>query len=417
VSEQQADAGALAGLRVLDLTSTFMGPYCTMLLSQWGADVVKVEPPEGDVVRYISDHRQTGMGPVFLNTNRGKRSLCVDLKTTAGHDVLERLIRRSDLVAHNLRAAAAVRLGLDPASVRAGNPSCVLLVFRGFGPGGPAAGDAAYDDVIQARSGLAALQGNGGEASYVRSSIADKAVGVFGAAAALAALHQRDRSGAGAVVEIPMFETMVGFNLLEQQGGMTFDPPVGPAGYSRTSSVYRRPYRTRDGYVSVMIYTDAQWRAFFDLIGKPESGTDPRFTTIRERTLHSDILYGTVDEAMLERTSAEWMAALAAHGIACGPVNTLDDLFTDPHLVATGFFHQVEHPTEGRLTLGSVTGPVGDGEHRWYAPRLGADGPDVLRELGYDSAGIDALRHAGVVTVPREAQAREAQAREAQNSA
>jgi crotonobetainyl-CoA:carnitine CoA-transferase CaiB-like acyl-CoA transferase len=389
-------------VRVLDLTSTFMGPYCTMLLGQWGADVVKVEPPAGDVVRYIGDHRGSGMGPVFLNTNRGKRSLCLDLKAPAGRAVLGDLARVSDIIVHNLRPAAAARLGLDPASVRAASPACVLLAFRGFAAGGPAAGDAAYDDVIQARSGLAALQGNGGDHAYVRSSIADKIVGVFGAAAALAALHRRQRTGRGEVVEIPMLETMTGFNLLEQQGGRTFDPPAGPAGYSRTSSVYRRPYKTRDGFVSVMIYTNAQWRSFFALTGRPELGDDPRFTTIRERTLHSDDLYGMVDAAMLQRTSAQWLAALAAEGIACGPVNTIDDLFSDPQLAATGFFRPVGHPTEGPLVLGSVTGPVSDDEHRWLAPRLGADSADVLRELGYDQLSIDALRAAAVITMPEQ---------------
>jgi crotonobetainyl-CoA:carnitine CoA-transferase CaiB-like acyl-CoA transferase len=391
--------GPLAGLRVIDMTSTFMGPYCTMLLGQWGADVVKVEPPAGDVVRYIGDHRGTGMGPVFLNTNRGKRSVVLDLKRPGAAEVLGRLIGWCDVLVHNLRPAAAQRAGLSGAAVLARNPAALLLAFRGFAAGGPSADDPAYDDIIQARSGLAALQGGAGEPGYVRSSIADKIVGAFGAAAVLAALRERDRTGQGGVVDIPMLETMVGFNLLEQQGGLTFDPATGPGGYSRTSSPYRRPYATKDGSIGVMVYTDAQWRAFFELSGHPELADNPDYRTIRERTLHSDELYERVDRLMRDRSTAEWLDVLGAHGIPASPVNAVADLFTDPQLAATGFFHAVRHPTEGDLVLGAVTGPVGQQPpaSRWWAPRLGADTGAVLAELGYDEEQCAALLRQGAV--------------------
>jgi crotonobetainyl-CoA:carnitine CoA-transferase CaiB-like acyl-CoA transferase len=378
---------ALAGLRVVDLSSTFMGPYCTLLLAQWGADVIKVEPPTGDVVRHIGDRRRTGMGPVFLNTNRGKRSLVLDLKDDSGRTALNRLIDSCDVLVHTMRPQAATRAGLTAEAVLARNPRCVLLAFRGFGAGGPAENDPAYDDVIQARSGLAALQGGGcGEPAYVRSAIADKIVGVYGAAALLATLHERDSTGRGRAIEIPMLETVVSFTLLEQQGGLVFDPPAGPSGYARTSSPYRRPYRTKDGSIAVMIYTDAQWATFFHLVGRPEAAEDPRFRTITERTLHIDELYGMVEAAMGERTSAEWLHELASSGIPVSPVNSIDDLFSDPHLRATGFFRRVSHPSEGDLVLPTMPGPTGDAppDASWHAPLLGADTAEVLAGLDID---------------------------------
>jgi crotonobetainyl-CoA:carnitine CoA-transferase CaiB-like acyl-CoA transferase len=389
----------LTGLRVVDLSSTFMGPYCTMLLGQWGADVIKVEPPSGDVVRYIGDQRGTGMGPVFLNTNRGKRSIVLDLKRPDARQVLERLIGWCDVFVHNMRPAAAARAGLSGDALLVLNPRCVVVAFRGFGSGGPSAQDPAYDDVIQARSGLAALQGGSGEPAYVRSSIADKIVGAFGAAALLAALRGRDRTGQGTVVELPMFETMVGFNLLEQQGGLVFDPPAGPAGYSRTKSPYRRPYPTKDGSIAVMIYTDAQWRAFFELSGRPELAGNPHYRTIRERTLYSDELYAMVDALMVERTTAEWLDMLGSRGIPVSPVNSVAELLTDPQLVATGFFREVAHPSEGNLVLGAVTGPTGSDvpASRWWAPQLGADTATVLAELGFDDGERAALHRDGAV--------------------
>jgi crotonobetainyl-CoA:carnitine CoA-transferase CaiB-like acyl-CoA transferase len=392
-------SGALAGLRVVDLSSTLMAPYCTMLLAQWGAEVIKVEPPAGDVARYIGDYRGTGMGPAFLSTNRGKRSLVLDLKQPKAPEVLAALVAWCDVFVHNLRPAAARRAGLASESVHALNPRCVTVAFRGFAAGGPSEDDPAYDDVIQARSGLAAIQGGSAEPSYVRSAIADKIVGALGAAALLAALRERDATGHGVALDIPMFETMVGFNLLEQQGGLVFDPPAGPPGYPRTSSIYRRPYATRDGAISVLVYTDPQWRSFFALIGHPELAADERYRTIRERTLHSDELYSMVNDAMLERTSAQWLEVLGASGIPVSPVNTIGDLLADPHLAATGFFHQVAHPTEGKLILPTVTGPVGDEQPDacWWAPRLGENTGQILQELGFDESARDALLQAGTV--------------------
>ncbi|MFJ8929851.1 CaiB/BaiF CoA transferase family protein [Streptomyces sp. NPDC102364] len=408
----------LHGVRVVDITSTLMGPYCTLLLAQWGADVIKVEPPAGDVVRYIGDTRGNGMGPAFLNTNRGKRSVALDLKAPGAAPVLAALVDSADVLVHNLRPAAARRLGLTAESALERNPRLVHCAFRGFAAGGPDSDRPAYDDVIQAAGGVAALQGGDGGAEYVRQAAADKTVGVYGAAAVLAALHGRQATGRGRAVEVPMLETMASFTLLEQQGGRVFDPPTGPTGYARTSSPHRRPCRTKDGQLAVMIYTDAQWRAFFAAIGRPALADDPRFRTITERTEHIDTLYSMVNAELLQRTTAEWQAEFDARDIPATRVNTLDDLFTDPHLSATGFFERTEHPTEGPLLLGRppvrMTEPAAAGEPSATcsdegplrpAPHLGEHTREVLAELGLPGTEAAALFDTGVAREPTAATA------------
>ncbi|BBY28790.1 CaiB/BaiF CoA transferase family protein [Mycolicibacterium sediminis] len=379
----------LDGVRVVDLSTTFMGPYSTMLLAHWGADVIKVEAPGGDVLRFIGDHRESGMGPVFLNANQGKRSLAVDLKSSHGRDVVTRLARHADVFVHNSRSAAADRCGFGPREVLEANPRVVYCAFRGFGSGGPYEHRPAYDDVIQAASGFAAVQGLHGDPEYIRSAIADKTVGVMGAAAILAALHGRDATGVGTALEIPMFETLTSFLLLEQQGGWAFDPPVGNPGYARTESPYRRPFKTLDGSMAVMIYTDAQWRKFFVAIGKPELADDPRFRTIRERTINTAFLYQLLDEEMAGRTTAAWEELLGEADIATGPVNTVTDLFEDPHLAATGFFRSIDHPTEGPLRLPRQPAEMGAPDPRsGIAPLYGEHTVAVLREIGVSEDGI-----------------------------
>ena len=277
---------------------------------------------------------------------------------------------------------------MSGAVLRERHPRLIACEFQGFGAGGPYAGRPAYDDIIQAMSGMADLQHDTGEPAYVRSSIVDKIVGVMGAATILAALHERERTGEGQLLQVPMLESIIGFTLLEQQGGRVFDPPRGPAGYARTSAPNRRPYATADGYISVMIYTDAQWRAFFELIGEPELAGDPRYASITQRTLHVNELYARVDREMRAATTAEWLERFAARGIAAGSVTSLDDLFTDPHLAATGFFEPVDHPVEGRLLLGRPPGPLTDRDGRGIAPGLGQHTGEILRELGCaDPAG------------------------------
>ncbi|MFD0561750.1 CaiB/BaiF CoA transferase family protein [Kitasatospora saccharophila] len=387
----------LDGVRVVDLSSTFMGPYCTMLLAQWGADVVKVEPPEGDVVRAIGDSR--GLGPVFLNVNRGKRGIVLDLKADGVAEVLERLVAGADVVVHNLHPEVAPRLKVTGEDVLRTNARAVHRALRGFGRGGPYQYRSAYDDVIQAVGGMAALQGKpGGPAEYVRTVAADKTVGLMAAAAVLAALHGRDASGQGQIVEVPMLETMAGFLLLEQQGGWVFDPPAGPVGYARTESPHRRPCRIKDGYLAVMIYTNPQWRAFFEAIGRPELAADPKYRTIRERTEHIDELYTLVNAELETRTTAEWQAELDARDIPAARVNAVSDLFDDPRLTSTGFFEHVDHPVAGPLRLPRPAVPLGAAPSPVrHAPSLGEHSVEVAAELGFAPAEIERLLGAGVL--------------------
>ncbi|HEY3685073.1 MAG TPA: CoA transferase [Streptosporangiaceae bacterium] len=370
--------GPLAGVRVVDLSTTFMGPYCTLLMAQMGAEVIKVEAPGGDVVRGVGVGGDAGMGPVFLNANRGKRSVVLDLKDPADHRTLLALAATADVFVHAMRPRAAAKLGIGPDDIAAANPRCVYTALQGFGSDGPYRDKAAYDDVIQAVCGLADVQGTGGEPAYVRTPIADKVVGLMALSAILAALYERG-DGPGQAVEVPMFETMAGFMLLDQQGGWVHDPPAGPTGYARTSSPHRRPYRTRDGHIGVLVYTDGQWRAFFDLIGRPELAAEPRYATITQRTEHIDELYAMVADALTARTTGEWLAALDAAGVPATPIRSTEDLFTDAHATAVGLFDTVESPDGGTLRQPrfpvrySRTPPAPVPR----APRLDADGPEL----------------------------------------
>lgn len=374
-----ASSAPLQGIRVIDSTTTFMGPYCSLLLAQMGADVIKVEAPEGDIVRYIGPERNRGMGTIFLNANQGKRSIALDLKDQRGRAVMERLLAGADVFVTNMRPSALAGLNLTAERVRELNDRIVYCSLTGFGSKGPYREYPAYDDVIQAVCGLAYVQaGQDAPPGYVRTPVADKVAGLMGVGAILAALLGRVSTGTGRAVEVPMFETMAEFLLLDQQGGLVFDPPVGPAGYSRMSTPFRKPYRTKDGYLGVVVYTDRQWRSFFELIDRPALAEDPRFLTITARTQNIDALYQILESEMATRTSAEWADLLVLHNIPCTPVLSVTDLLTDKHLEAVEFFTTVEHPTEGRLRMPRlpVTFDELGSENARPAPRLGEHGSD-----------------------------------------
>jgi crotonobetainyl-CoA:carnitine CoA-transferase CaiB-like acyl-CoA transferase len=397
-----AATGPLSGIRVVDLTTTFMGPYATALMARMGADVIKVEAPGGDIVRDLGGGKNPGMGPIFLNANHGKRSIALDLKHPEGIAVLNRLLVEADVFVTNMRPEAVQRLGLNHAALQKEHPRLVHAVLPGFGSGGPYRDQAAYDDVIQAVSGMAATQGQSADPTYVRSPVADKTVALMGLSAILAALLARERTGRGQSVEVPMFETMAQFMMLDQQGGYIYDPPTGRAGYARTASPYRRPYRTADGFLSVVVYTDRQWLSFFELIGRPELPRDARFRSITGRTQHIDELYELIADVLPTRPSAEWLTDLRNLGIPCVPVLRIEDLFDDKHLRAVDFFETVEHPTEGSLLLARLPilfsadapGP------QQPAPRLGEHGLQILRALGCRADEVEHLIEIGVLRVP-----------------
>ncbi|HEY4204283.1 MAG TPA: CoA transferase, partial [Xanthobacteraceae bacterium] len=343
--------GPLQGVRVIDMTSVLMGPYATQTLGDYGADVIKVEPPDGDITRQIGPARHADMGPVFLNANRSKRSISLDLKKPAGRDALLRLAATADVMVYNVRPQAMARLKLDYESVAAVNPRIIYAGLFGFGQDGPYAAKPAYDDLLQGSSGLSHLiaRASDGTPRYVPTALADRVVGLSAVGAILASLLHRDRTGQGQRVDIPMFETMVGFVMGDHLGGLTFEPPLDRGGYARHMSPDRRPYQTSDGYISVIIYNDKQWNSFFDVTGREDLRANPIFATFSGRLANIDEVYGEVGRILATRSTAEWMKLLVDGDIPVMPVHDLVSILDDPHLVDTKFFPITEHPTEGAI--------------------------------------------------------------------
>jgi crotonobetainyl-CoA:carnitine CoA-transferase CaiB-like acyl-CoA transferase len=386
--------GPLSGVRVIDLTSVALGPLATQMLGDMGADVIKVEAPEGDATRHTGPRRSAGMAAFFMGINRNKRSLVLDLKQVAARAALWRLVDGADVFIHSIRPQAVARLGFAPEAVLARNPRLVYAAVLGFGSGGPYAGMPAYDDVIQGQSGLADLMERlVGEPRYLPTIMADKTCALFAANAVMAALFERERSGQGQAVEIPMFESMVAFTLVEHLFGHGFDPPEGPMGYTRVLAPWRRPCRTRDGWLCMLVYTDVQWRRFWTEVGRPELIDDPRFDSLATRSANIGELYRLAGECVAARTTAEWVETLGRLDIPAAPMARLEDLPADPHLAATGFFRHAEHPSEGGIVMPDVPvrfGRTPAGIDR-LQPKLGEHSVEVLREAGLEEAEIDRL--------------------------
>lgn len=397
----------MEGVRIIDLTSVMMGPYATMILADYGADVVKVESPDGDIVRAIPPMRNPGMGAMFLQGNRNKRSIALDLKKASGRDALLRLSATADVFVHNIRPEAMARLQLAADDLLALNPRLVYASLHGFGEAGPYAGRPAYDDLIQGLTALPALVGTiTGEPRYSPATLADRIVGLNAVHAILAALLYRDRMGEGQAIEIPMFETMAQFVLGDHMAGRSFEPPVGPAGYSRLLTPHRRPYRTKDGHVCVLVYTDKHWSSFFAALGDgyPEAN-DTRFRSLSARVDNYDHVYKWLADLLATRASAEWLALFEAADIPSGPMHDLDALIDDPHLAAVGLLQNVVHPTEGETR---VVGPAATWTRtppsiRTSAPRLGEQGAAILREAGFTDIEIEDLARTGALALPQSA--------------
>lgn len=386
--------GPLAGVTVLDLTSVLMGPYATQILGDMGADVIKVEMPGGDILRHNRPARNPDMPGQFLNLNRNKRSIVLDLKQPAPLEAFLRLVERADVVIHNLRPRAVASLGITAEALHARNPQLIYCAARGFGEAGPYGDRAAYDDLIQAGSGLCTLlERVSGTPAYVPTAMCDKIAGQAIVYAVTAALFARERSGKGESIEVPMFEVNVAFNLAEHLAGYAFEPAMAPFGYGRLLSRFRKPYRTADGHIALLPYTDRNWVRFFAFIGRPGLATDPRFVNVGARIQNIDTLYGLVEEAAATRTTAEWLAFCEEASIPAMPVQPPEALWTDPHLAAIGFFETAEHPSEGAYK--SVRFPIGFAEHRpqmrRHAPRLAEHTREVLREAGLADSEIEAL--------------------------
>lgn len=402
-SKTENATGALEDIRVLDLSTVILGPLAAQNLGDMGADVIKIEPPGGDTIRDLGPQPTKGCGALFSGANRNKRSLVLDLKTKDGKQALLRLVESADILLHNIRPQAIERLGIGYDALSSIKPDLIYCGTYGFSALGPYGDKPAYDDMIQAVSGMAWLQGiNEGEPKFIKSVMADKVTGLTVTWSLMMALYHRERTGEGQFIEVPMFETLVGFNMVEHAMGLAYREPRDDGGYPRATSPFRRPHRTADGYIGVLPYTERHWEKFFAIADRQDIATDERFATYASRHLNIDALYEALAEIMLTRSSAEWLEVLGAAEIPAMPVNSLADLVDDAHLEQTGFWNWREHPIQGSVRMPGI-GPRfarTPGSLRRTAPLLGQHSRELLIETGYSETQVDALIQAGVTLEP-----------------
>ncbi|GLQ06357.1 CaiB/BaiF CoA transferase family protein [Sneathiella chinensis] len=396
--------GCLDGIRIVDLSTVILGPWATQMLGDMGADVIKVETPGGDTTRNSGPKQNDGMGSLYLGVNRNKRSVVVDLRTEEGREALFKIVGTADVFLHNMRPKVAKKLGLDYERFAEAYPDLIFCATYGFRKDGPMADKPAYDDIIQAACGIADLQTvTADQPRFVPTIVADKTTAYNVVSAILAGLLNRERGGGGQSIEVPMFETLVDYVMVEHLYGAAFEPHKGPMGYERLLNVERRPYATKDGYLAVLPYTDANWRDFFDVAGMPEMKDDPRFVDLATRTRYSEEIYQLLGEIVATRTSADWQRDLDTKGIPVQPVLTKEMLLEDEQLHASGFWRLEDHPTEGtlRMTDPPIRFSKTPSTIRRLAPHLGEHSAEILREAGYSDAEIETLFEVGATKTTR----------------
>ena len=392
----------LEGVRIIDASSILMVPYCTRLLADMGAEVIKVETINGDNTRYIGPSINNGMAAVFLNINRNKKSICVDLKTPEGRLIIYKLIKTSDVFVSNIRKAALEKIKLTHSDFEKLNPKIITANAVGFSSEGPYAGLPAFDDTIQAVSGMAAYQGAySNQPSYTSGATADKVTGIMLGMSIIGALFNREKNGKGIELEVPMMETMVDFTLVEHLYGFNFIPPKAPPIYPRQSSPNRRPYKTKDGYVAVLPYSDEQWLRFFKLVGKEEILKDSKFSSLKSRNENIDLLYHMLSEELTKQDTNYWLKSLKQSDIPAAKVNFPEEIFEDEHLQETNFFRETQHPSEGKLLYPKF--PVefkntNNGE-TLHAPNLGENTKEILVGLGYSDFEIESLASKNIIKI------------------
>ena len=379
--------GPLKGVKIVDMSSVVMGPFATMLMADMGADVIKIENDggkiKGDMMRYAGESPTGDLGPIYMALNRNKRAVTIDAKTDAGKADMARLLKDCDIFFHNVRLAGMERLGLGYEQVRAINPDIIYVHCAGFGDGGPYSKLQAYDDLVQAASGYAALDQlrSGGDPAYAPSLIADKTVGLFATYATLAALYHREKTGEGQFVSVPMLESFTFFNMVENLYGATFLDGSQKLGYTRSINPRRKPYPTLNGYIAIVPYVDAQWARFFEIGGRPGVFEDPRFSTYAERTKHTSELYAIIEDVAATKTTQDWLEILSRENIPAMRFNTMEDVLQDPHLSTTGFFEERAHEMAGayRAMRHPVTFGKTPANIRYEPPVLARDNAEILK--------------------------------------
>ena len=387
-------SGPLSGLKVLELTSVVLGPWAAQTMADMGADVIKIEAPFGDSNRQLGASRNPGMAALYLSNNRNKRSLVLDLKQESARDALLTIVKDCDVFLHNNRPQVMTKLKLEYEDIKSVNENIIYCGTYGYSKDGPYGEKGALDDSIQAVSGVAALNELVlGEPRYLPTVVADKTTAITVVYSILAALFHRERTGVGQEIEVPMFETMVSFVMAEHIWGEVFEPKLGEAGYTRLMSHHRKPYKTKDGYIAVLPYMNNHWQTFCEKTEREDLIKDERFKDLSSRVKNIDDTYSETGKILATKTTQEWLDIFAETKVPVIVVNSLEDLFHDPHLEAVDFWQSYEHPTEGQLKMPGFPSKFSKtpASIRKHAPKLGEHSKEILAEAGIDEETINKM--------------------------